>query len=124
MSEAPDRFETVAWVYSQTELAILLSLFAHEDIWVVPIGRGHASVAFAHTVGLGGVRLRVHAADGPAARALLGGIERTPQRTPRFFARDRLADVLIVLLLFFAGALAPPARIQAEFAPARREDAA
>jgi len=122
VAAAPDRFETIAWVYSQGELAILLSLFAHEDIWVVPVGRGHASVQWGWTVALGGVRLRVHAADGRAARTLLASIERTPHQRTRFFARDRLVDVLLVLVLFFLGSLAPPARIQAEFAPVRREE--
>jgi hypothetical protein len=35
-----------------------------------------------------------------------------------------LVDVLIVLVLFFLGSLAPPARIQAEFSHVRREEAA
>jgi len=98
VAAAPDRFETVAWVYDQGELAILLSLFAHEDIRVVPVGRGHISVQWGWTVALGGVAILVHAEDGRAARALLAGIERTPRQRTRFFAKDRLVDVLLVLV--------------------------
>lgn len=117
-------FVTVAWVYDAGELALLLSLFEWEGIPVVPLGSLHAAVQWNIVVALGGVRLRVRREDAPAALALLAGLERAPQRSVRFFARDKLVDVLLVLLLFFLGGLAAPARIQAEFAVARRERAA
>ena len=119
-----DRFETVAWVYDAGELALLFSLFEREEIPVVPIGYYHATIAWTSMVALGGIRLRVREADAPVALALLASLERTPQTSVRFFFRDKLADVLLMLLLFFLFALAPPARIQAEFAVARRERAA
>jgi hypothetical protein len=126
MSEAdpPDRFATIAFVYSQTELAVLLSLLANEDIYVLPIARGHASVEWHLTVALGGIEIRVHAADAAAARALLAGIDRTPFRG-RILFDNRLLDVAAVLLLFFTGLFLPPARIPAHFileSPARRRD--
>ena len=70
---------------------------------------------------MGGVRLRVYEKDAPTALALLAGLERTPQTSVRFLFRNKLADLLIVLLLLLNAA--PPARIQAEFAVPRRERA-
>jgi hypothetical protein len=119
-----DRYVTVAWVYDAGELALFLSLFEWEGIPVVPLGSLHASVQWNIVVALGGARLRVHEEDVPAALALLAGLERTPQKSVRFFARDKLIDVLLVLLFFFLGGLAVPARIQADFAVARRERSA
>jgi len=69
-ADPPDRFATIAFVYSQSELAVLLSLLANEDIYVLPIGRDHGSVAWYLTVALGGIEIRVHATDAAAARAL------------------------------------------------------
>jgi hypothetical protein len=114
VSEAADRFETVAWIYSQSELAVFLSLFEHEDIWIVPVGRGHISVQWNWTVALGGVAIRVHAADAAAARALLAGIDRSPWRGG-VFSDNRLLDIVLILLLIAVGLFAPPARIPAEF---------
>ena len=109
-----DRFETIAFVYSQTELAVLLSLLEHEDIWVVPVGRGHVSSQWTATVALGGVELRVHPADSGRARALLAGID--PVQVWRgFFFRNRLLDVVLILLLLAMGWMAPPARLPAAF---------
>jgi hypothetical protein len=116
-----DRFVTVAWVYDAGELALLLSLFEWEEIPVVPIGYYHATIRWDLMVALGGIRLRVCEADVPGALALLASLERTPQKNVRFFFRDRLADILLILLLFFLGGLTAPPRIQAEFAVARRE---
>ena len=119
-----DRFQTVAWVYDSGELALLLSLFEREGIAVLPLGSQHASVQWSLVVALGGVRLRVREDDAPAALALLAGLECMPRTSVRFFARDKMVDVLLVLLLFFLGGLAVPARIQADFAVPRRERSA
>jgi hypothetical protein len=116
-----ERFETVAWVYDQFELALLLALFEQADIWVVPMGLHHVSVDWSVTVALGGVRLRVHEEDAAAALALLAGLERTPHGSVRYFFQDKMADVLLILLFFCIGLWVAPARIQAEFAVARRE---
>jgi hypothetical protein len=122
-AKVPDRFETVAWVYSQTELAVLLSLFEHEDILVMPISRGHVSVQWTWTVALGGVELRVHETDGARARALLAEIPNV-HVWRGFLLRDRVLDIALIVLMFFMFALAPPARIQAGFVgvAARREN--
>jgi hypothetical protein len=116
-----DRHVTVAWVYDAGELALLLSLFEWAGIPVVALGHDHTTVQWNIVVALGGVRLRVREQDAPAALALLASLERTPQKSARFFARDKMVDVLLVLLIFFLGGLAVPARIQADFAVARRE---
>ena len=68
---ATDRFETVAYVYSPSDLALLLSLFESEDIFVLPVGRWHASADPPLTTALGGVELRVHAEDADDARLVL-----------------------------------------------------
>ena len=122
MSEAPDRFETVAWVYSQSDLAIILSLLEHEDIWVLPVGYHHISVQWSWTIALGGVELRVHAEDAVAARALFADAARAPCRRG-VFADNRLLDILIVLLLFATSFFAPPARMPPEFAIENRRKA-
>lgn len=119
MSDAsgPD-FETVAWVYSQSELAVLLALFTHEDIHVVPIGRHNAGVDYAMTVALGGVEIRVHAEEAEEARTLLAGIDGAPFRRG-IFSDNRWLDGLIMLVLFFAGLFVPPARVPAQFVTPR-----
>jgi hypothetical protein len=120
----PDRFETIAWVYSQSELAVLLSFLASEDIHVLPIARGHASVEWGYTLAFGGIEVRVHSAEAEEARALLAGIDRTPFRRG-VFSDNRLIDGVVMVMLVLAGLFVPPARIPAVFvAPAviRRAD--
>jgi hypothetical protein len=124
--EAPDRFETIAWVYSQTELAVLLSRLEHEDIHVLPVARGHASVEWGLTLALGGIEVRVHAAEAEEARTLLAGIDRTPFRRG-VFSDNRLVDGVVMVVLALAGLFVPPARMPAEFvaprtAPTRTAD--
>lgn len=92
MIEAPDRFETVAWVYDPSDLALLLSLFESEDIFVLPIGRLHAAADPPLTTALGGVALRVHADDADDARLVLASLPPIPYRTP-------MPLVLLLLLL-------------------------
>src|SRR5438128_1652481 len=96
-----DRYATVAWVYDAGELALLFSLFEWAEIPVVPQGYYHASVQWDFIVALGGIRLRVREADVPAALALLASLERTPQTAVRFFARNKLLDILLLILSFF-----------------------
>ena len=98
---APDGFETVAWVYDPSDLALLLSLFESEDIFVLPTGRLHAAVDPPLTTALGGVELRVPAEDAADARLVLASLPPIPFRTP--------ALPLLVLLLLMV-MLAPPAR--------------
>jgi hypothetical protein len=122
--EDGDRFETLAWVYSQSELAVLLSRLEHEDIYVLPIARGNASVDWGLTLALGGIELRVHAAEAEDARTLFAGIEPTPFRRG-VFSDNRVVDGFIMVVLAVAGLFLPPARIPAVFvAPAvvRRAD--
>lgn len=124
-ADDPDRFETIAYVYSQPELAVLLSLFGWEDIFILPINRHILSVAPQLTVALGGVQLRVHPADADRARALLATIDQSQTYWEPLYFRDRLADAILILAFFLLG-MAPVARIPAEFilerpAAARRE---
>jgi hypothetical protein len=118
VDEDSDRFETIAWVYSQSELAVLLSLLANEDIYVLPIARGHASVEWGLTLALGGIEVRVHAAEAEAARILLAVIDRTPFRRG-VFSDNRLVDGVIMVVLALAGLVASPARLPADFVAPR-----
>lgn len=97
-------FEAVAWVYSPSDLALLLSLFESEDIFVLPIGLWHASVDPPLTTALGGVELRVHADDADDARLVLASL-------PAVY-RERLSValglLLILLTLTLALAVPPP----------------
>ena len=105
MSSASD-FETVAFVYCPSDLALLLSLFESEDIFVLPIGRRHASADPPLTTALGGVELRVHAEDADDARRVLASLPPIPFRVP--FATSLLAALVIALLFFVL--MAPPPR--------------
>jgi hypothetical protein len=113
MSAAAE-FETIAFVYSQPELAVLLSLLEDEGIWVVPVGRGHVSVQWTWTVALGGVELRVHAADAARARAALGRIDDV-HVWRGFLLKNRLLDLALILMLLPLALIAPPARLPAFF---------
>jgi len=119
LSESSDRFETIAWVYSQSELAVLLSLFEREDIFVLPASRHHIAVNWALTGALGGVEIRVHPEDTERARALFAGIERAPFRG-RVFFDNRLLDILLMLAIALCPGLPPPARLPAFFVAERR----
>ena len=115
-----DQHVTVAWVYDAGELALLLSRFEWEGIPIFALGHGHSTIGWNLVVALGGVRLRVRVQDAAAALALLASLERAPQKSVRFFARDKLVDVLLLTLLLLCGGVAAPPRIQADFAVARR----
>ena len=84
MKSAPasDRFETIAFVYSPSDLALLLSLFGQAGIYVQQIGEGHARAAPGLTTALGGIALRVRAEDLEDARAMLATVEPVPHRGP------------------------------------------
>ena len=111
---ADDTLETVAFVYDQPQLALLLSLFESERIRVAAAASHHASVQWDWTVALGGVALRVHEADAEAARSLLAQVD--PGLSPRpIFSEVRLIEALLILCLFLVGFFAPPARIPAHF---------
>jgi hypothetical protein len=116
--EDSDRFETLAWVYSQSELAVLLSRLAHEDIYVLPIARWNASVDFGLTLAFGGIELRVHPAEAEEARILFAGIEPTPFRRG-VFSDNRLVDGVVMVVLALAGLFLPPARMPADFVAPR-----
>jgi hypothetical protein len=124
MSEAaPDRFETVAFVYSPSDLALLLSLFESEDVFVLPVGRWHASVDAPVATALGGVELRVHPEDADDARLVLASLPPISYRAP--LARYLLFVVLLAVLMI----VVPPPRqiptfvLRGAVAP-RREPAA
>lgn len=104
-----ERFETVAYVYSPSDLALLLSVFQSEDIPLVAIGRCHIAVNPALATALGGVELRVHAEDARDARLVLAGLDPIPCRGP-LFTGSLPIDLLFLLLLMFLFAVAPPPR--------------
>ena len=106
---APDRFETVAYVYSPSDLVILLSLFEHADIHVFGVGRYHVS-ADPIVTALGGVQLRVHEEDLDEARALLAGLDPVPRRASLLFGFWPL-DLLFFLVVGFFGVPPPPRQI-------------
>jgi hypothetical protein len=110
MSEAaPDRFEIVAYVYSQSDLALLLSLFENEGIHVSSATRGTASVWLGLTTALGGTELRVHAEEAEDARALLGSLDQPPCRA-KLFTGSFPIDLLFLVLMLYAFAVPPPPR--------------
>ena len=107
---APDRFETVAYVYSQSDLALLMSVFESEDIWLTAVGRLHVAVDPALAIALGGVELRVHAEDGEDARAVLAALDPIPNRA-RFLTGIFPIDLLFLVLVLIAFAVPPPPRM-------------
>jgi len=119
---APDRFETVAFVYSQSDLALLLSVFESEDIWLVAIGRLHVAVDPSLAVALGGVELRVHEEDAEDARTVLASLDPVPHRA-RLFTGIFPIDLLFLVLVLVVFAVPPPPRMPPCFvgAAARRE---
>jgi hypothetical protein len=108
---APYRFETVAYIYSQSDLALLLSLFEHADIHVQKIGHWHASVQWDLTTALGGIALRVHEEDGDDARALLAGLDFPPYRVPFFTGLWPIYLAFLALTGFAFGIGIPPRQI-------------
>jgi hypothetical protein len=118
MSAAGD-FETVAWVYSPSDLALLLGLLENEDIFVLTVG--HAAADPAITTALGGVALRVHIEEADAARALFAGLDSVP-----FRARLPIELVALFLLSFlgwFVIAPPPPRQIPCFVGVAARREA-
>lgn len=112
---ADDRLVAIAWVYDRCELALLLSLFEDRGIWVVQVGAQHVHVDWAITMALGGVELRVRAADAAAACEMLAGLDRPAP--PRFvFVENRLLDVLVMVAMLVLFWLPPPAKLPAHFA--------
>lgn len=110
MNGSPDRFETVAYVYSPSDLALLLSLFEHADIHVMAVGRHHCAADPAMVTALGGTELRVHAEDGDDARTMLAGLERIPARAPLLFGFWPL-DLFFFLVVGYLGMAPPPRQV-------------
>lgn len=128
MEAAPDRFETVAYVYSRSDLALLESLFESEDIHLHPVAMRHTGVDLALTTALGGVELRVHAEDAADARAVLASLDPVPYRG-RLFTGSFPIDLLFMVLMFLVFSVAPPPRMAPCFVlrgavAARREEMA
>jgi hypothetical protein len=107
----PD-LETVAIAYSQPELAVLLSYLANRGIRAMPLGYGHAALQWDWTIALGGIAIRVPAADAAAARDALSAIERRAYRGG-IYTDTLWLDVALTLLVFVTLLVPPPARIPA-----------
>jgi hypothetical protein len=99
-----DRFETVAWVYSPSDLALLLSKFIQAGIFVHRGSEGHITADPGWTTALGGVELRVREDDAAAARALLAELDPVPYRERLYFG---LLPIFVIMALF---AIGPPPR--------------
>lgn len=110
MTEPPDRFQTIAYVYSPADLAILLSMFEHADIYVFGVGRGHASVDPGIVTALGGVQLRVDVEDLDDARAILAGLDPVPCRAPLLTGIFPF-DLFFFLVVGLLGMAPPPRQI-------------
>ena len=113
-SQSSDPFVTVAYVYDQQELALLLSRFEDAGIWVVPLGYHHAAAQWNFTVALGGVQLLVLREEAQLAAELLARIEPRTFHS-RIFSDHVFVDVILLVGLFLVGLFAPPARIPASF---------
>jgi hypothetical protein len=101
-----DRFETVAWVYNPSDLALLMSKFIEADIFVHRASEGHISANPGWTTALGGIELRVREEDAAAARALLAVLEPRPHRV-----RLDIGLLLVFLVMAFFAVGAPPRQI-------------
>jgi hypothetical protein len=106
----PDSFATVAYVYSPSDLAILLSLLEHANIYVLCVGRGHGAVEPGLVTALGGVQVRVHEDDLDDAQAILAALDPMPHRARLPFGLWPL-DLLLFLAIGFLGAPPPPRQI-------------
>ena len=111
---SPNRLETVAIAYSQAEIAVLYAFLEGHGIWTSLHSQPIVSVQWGATLALGGVQVRVHSEDAPAARTFLAEIEQKPF-TGRIFTGHRLLDLLLAVMLLLACGAAPPARVPAFF---------
>ena len=104
--------ETVAVVYSQNELAVLLSLLEDRSIPAFPFHRGQISVLWTLTVALGGVPVQVPLEYADEARAELKAVGRS-WPTNGIYADERWLDIVLLLLMLALFVMPPPARIPA-----------
>ena len=94
-----DALVTVAVLYSLPAAAVARSALEARGVPVVAVGGHVASVDWAYLVALGGIELRVPAAQEPAARALLAEGERPPLRESAAFRHRWIWNALVFLLL-------------------------
>lgn len=114
--------ETVAVAYSQSELAVLLSLLEDRGIAAFPFHRGQISVSWTLTVALGGVPVQVMLEDADEARAELKAVGRS-WPTNGIYADERWLDIILLLMMLVLFWMPPPARLPA-FVIAGRSSAA
>lgn len=106
-----DEFETVAITYSQPETAVMLSFLAWHDVRAYALNE-HARVSADLVTALGGIPIRVAAADAARARALLAEVaaaEPPVIRPPTI--RPRALGIVALVGSFLFGGAPPPPRI-------------
>ena len=113
----------VAIVYSQDELAVILSRLEAAGIWVFRHTEGQIAVDVPLTLALGGVRIFVLREAAEEARDVLA--ESGPwERIGGVYENSLWLDWVVALLLLFLAATPPPARVPSVIigASARAED--
>ena len=114
-----DRLETVARVFRPAQLLVIQSVLRQADILVCPIGYHLLSNQWPYALALGGIELRVPEAQADDARALLESLPPLPLPASQFGETPILR--LLVLVVLFLFALAPPPTLNVEIVPSRRE---
>lgn len=102
---AQDSFETVAIVYSQLEVAVMLSMFEFYGIPAYALGIDHARAFWPIALALGGILVRVHPDTKDDARELLAEIATRPAVVRPRLTRDPVSRTVgyFFMLLFGVG---------------------
>lgn len=109
-----DEFDTVAVTYSQPEAAVMLSFLAWHDVQAYALSE-HARTAAHLVTALGGIPIRVRAADAARARALLAEV--APAEPPVIrppVVRPWPLSIAALLVAFLLGGAPPPPRVPSE----------
>ena len=108
----------MAIVYSQDELAVILSRLEAAGIWVFRHSETQIAIDVPRTLALGGVRIYVLREDAEEARDVL--VEGAPwKRIGGVYENSLWLDWTVALLLLFLAVTPPPARIPSHVIGAR-----